>query len=300
MAGGQERILKRRIKSVRATKKITKAMELIAASRIVKAISRINDGRPYMAAMTKVVEDLAASSGLAKSIYLDDPKPGTRALLVITADRGLCGSFNSAPLRFVERSLVDAQKLGGTIEIVAVGKKAKGFFNYRTIAMVDALTGVTDRPTFEHARQIAKVVFDLYDNGTVTTVDVVTTRFYSAGSQKLEVVPLLPIDPAKFIRAGAGPSLDFEVEPSPEEIINPLLRLYVEEIIFALLLEASAAEHAYRQRAMKSATENAEELATKYTRIMNRARQDAITTEIMEIVGGAEALRSAGDNYELD
>ena len=300
MAGGQERILKRRIKSVQATKKITKAMELIAASRIVKAMGRIHDARPYLGAMTKVVEDLAASSGLPKSAYLADPKPGARGFLVITADRGLCGSFNSAPLRLVERTIAELRLVNSSFQIVAVGKKAMGFFKYRQIPVGTAVLGVTDRPSYAHAQEIAKAVLTMFDNGDVATVDAITTRFYSSGSQKLEVIPLLPIEPEKFMKGIRGVALDFEVEPSPEDIIDPLLRLYVEEMIFALLLEASASEHAYRQRAMKSATENAEELIKKYTRIMNRARQDAITTEIMEIVGGAEALRGAGDIEELE
>ena len=297
MAGGQERILRRRIKSVQATKKITKAMELIAASRIVKAMNRINDARPYLNAMTKVVEDLAASSGLPKSRYLADPQPGPRGMLVITADRGLCGSFNSAALRMVEKAVAQP---GAQTKIVAVGKKAHGFFRYREIPVEHQVLGVTDRPTYAHAQEIAQTVLSLYDSGEVTTVDAFTTRFLSAGSQRLEVIPILPIDPEKFVSGTRGQSLDFEIEPSPEDLIDPLLRLYVEEMIFALLLEASASEHAYRQRAMKSATENAEELIKKYTRIMNRARQDAITTEIMEIVGGAEALRASDDLEELE
>ena len=300
MAGGQERILKRRIKSVQATKKITKAMELIAASRIVKAMGRINDARPYLGAMTKVVEDLAASAGLPKSTYLAEPLAGARGFLVIGSDRGLCGSFNSAALRLVEGSIKELARHGGAFSLVTVGKKAQGFFRYRQIAIAHSVVGVTERPAYAHAQEIADAVLAMFDSGAATTIDVVTTRFYSSGLQKLEVIPLLPIEPEKFTKGLSGPALDFEVEPSPEEIIDPLLRMYVAEVIFALLLEASASEYAYRQRAMKSATENAEELIKKYTRIMNRARQDSITTEIMEIVGGAEALRGAASSDELE
>lgn len=300
MAGGQERILRRRIKSVQATKKITKAMELIAASRIVKAMGRINDARPYFVSMSSVIEQFASSAGLPKSKYLGDPKVGARGLLVVTSDRGLCGSFNSAPLRFVERKLLSAKGTGEQYRILCVGKKGINFFGYRNIDLDLALLGVSERPTYEHARTVAKAVLDLFDSGAVTSVDIVTTRFYSAGSQKMEVIPLLPIDPATLVASGGGDSsLSFEVEPAPEEIIDPLMALFIEEKIFAYLLEASASEYAYKQRAMKSATENAEELVKKYTRIMNRARQDAITTEIMEIVGGAEALRSS-DSEALD
>lgn len=292
MAGGQERILKRRIKSIQSTKKITKAFELIAASRIVKAMARMNDAKPYYEAMIRVIEQFSSSAGLPKSKYLVDPEPGNRGLLVITADRGLCGSFNSAPLRFCEKVIAEVKASGRDTMIVAVGKKASNFFAYRSIDVSFAIQSVTERPTYEQACVIAAEVLDLYDNDKVTTFDVVTTRFYSAGSQKLEIVPLLPIDPISLLASGSGPSLDFEIEPSPEQIVDPLLRSFIEEKIFALLLEAAAAEQAFRQRAMKSATENAEELIKKYTIIMNRARQDSITTEIMEIVGGAEAMKT--------
>ena len=297
MAGGQERVLRRRIKSVQATKKITKAMELIAASRIVRAMGRINEAKPFYESMVAVVEDIASSAGLPKSRYFT-PEPGNgRGIVVVTSDRGLCGSFNSAPLRFIEKLLARQSSSQGEIRLFGVGKKAVAFFNYRGVALDLALMGVSERPTYEHARTIASSVLDAYDSGRVSSVDVLTTRFISAGNQRMEMVPLLPIDPDSL--KGGGSNLDFEIEPSAEDIIDPLLRLYVEETIFTLLLEASASEYAYKQRAMKAATENAEELVKKYTRIMNRARQDAITTEIMEIVGGAEALKGSGDSDEL-
>ncbi len=297
MAGGQERVLRRRIKSVQATKKITKAMELIAASRIVRAMGRINEAKPFYESLVAVVEDIAGSAGLPKSRYFSPEPGGARAIVVVTSDRGLCGSFNSAPLRFVEKLLAREGSDQGRIRLFGVGKKAVAFFNYRGVALDLSLMGVSERPTYEHARTIAASVLEAYDSGVVSSVDVLTTRFISAGNQRMEMVPLLPIDPDSL--KGGGSTLDFEIEPSPEEIIDPLLRLYVEETIFTLLLEASASEYAYKQRAMKAATENAEELVKKYTRIMNRARQDAITTEIMEIVGGAEALKGSGDGDDL-
>lgn len=294
MAGGQERVLKRRIKSIQSTKKITKAFELIAASRIVKAMVRMNDARPYFEAMSHVVHQFTSSAGLPKSKYIVDPIRGDRAILVITADRGLCGAYNSAPLRLLEKALIQSEAEVGAskIKVIAVGKKAIKFLAYRSIEVSFALSGVTERPTYEHARQIASSVFELYDNEVVTTVDIISTRFFSAGKQKLEVVPILPVDPNALVSSPTAQTLDFEIEPSAEGLIDPLIRSYVEEKIFGLLLEAAAAEQAYRQRAMKAATENAQDLISKYTIIMNRARQDSITTEIMEIIGGAEAMKA--------
>ena len=293
MAGGQERILRRRIKSVQSTKKITKAMELIAASRIVKAMARISAARPYYEELVGVVRDLSASSGLPKSVFLGAaPVADKKGILAITADRTLCGAYNSSVLRATERQIQSFKKADKGLFLIAVGRKANSYLKYREVPIEASFTGITDRPTYDDARAIAAPLLEAYESGQVESFDIISNRFYSAGNQQLEVTPLLPLDLARFGSTESVQSLDFEIEPSPEAIVDPLLRMFVEETIFAILLEASAAEHAARQRAMKAASDNAEELIKTLSRVMNRARQDSITTEITEIVGGAEALGS--------
>lgn len=291
MAGGQERILRRRIKSVQSTKKITKAMELIAASRIVKAMGRISAAKPYYEELLGVVRDIVASSGLPSSVFLGEPPSAEkRGILTITADRTLCGAYNSSALRATERLMRTYSEEGKDSFIVTVGRRASSYFRYREVPVMASFFDVTDRPTYDQARSIAAPILAAYESGEVESVVIISNRFFSAGNQQLVTTPLLPIDPTSFVTAESAASLDFEIEPSPEAIIDQLLRLFVEETIFAILLEASAAEHAARQRAMKAASDNAEELIKTLSRVMNRARQDSITTEITEIVGGAEAL----------
>lgn len=291
MAGGQERILRRRIKSVQSTKKITKAMELIAASRIVKAMGRISGAKPYYQEFLGVVRDIAASSGLPNSVFLGEPPAADKkGILTITADRTLCGAYNSSALRATERLVGAYREEGKDSFIVTVGRRASSYFRYREVPVMASFLDVTDRPTYDQARSIAAPILAAYESGEVESVVIISNRFYSAGNQQLVTTPLLPIDPTSFVTEESRVSLDFEIEPSPEAIIDQLLRLFVEETIFAILLEASAAEHAARQRAMKAASDNAEELIKTLSRVMNRARQDSITTEITEIVGGAEAL----------
>jgi F-type H+-transporting ATPase subunit gamma len=299
MAGGQERVLKRRIRSVQSTKKITRAMELIAASRIVKAQARVLAARPYSDQITEVIHHLA-QGGAGVSSPLLQPREEVRkvAYVVLTADRGLCGAYNTSVIRQAERSLKAQQAQGRDYSLVLVGKKAESYFRFRRYRIDAAFTGMSDTPTYEDARQVAHAVSAPFEAGEVDQVQLVYTRFVSAGTQVVEEVTLMPLDPAGLGLAEAGaeagsgqPSASYEFEPGADEILTRLLPRYVEARIFAAQLDAAASEHAARQRAMKAATDNADELIKSLTRVMNRARQDAITTEIMEIVGGAEALR---------
>ena len=304
MAGGQERILKRRIASVQSTKKITRAMELIAASRIVKAQGAVQAAIPYSEQITKVVADLAASGGASESPLLNPrDEVRTSAHIVITADRGLCGAYNSSVIRAAEGSMREDVEAGVDHALVVVGRKAEGYFRYRNFDIDGAYTGFSDQPTYEDARTIGRMVAEKYVSGEYDKVELVYTRFVSAGSQEVVRRPLLPLE-QDVVTGGDGRPEDedgnaanasYEFEPSPAAILDSLLPRYVEARIFAALLNAAASEHAARQRAMKAATDNADELIKSLSRVMNRARQDAITTEIMEIVGGAEAL-SAGDS----
>ena len=295
MAGGQERILRGRIRSVQATKKITRAMELIAASRIVKAQQRVAAAVPYSNQITEVVRDLAAAGGASQSPLLADREVRTTAYVAITADRGLCGGYNAGIQRATEGEIKADVLAGKEYQVIAVGRKAEGYFRFRGYNIVKAFAGFSDNPTYADAKAIGEYVVELYTSGAVDRVELVYTRFVSAGTQEVVRRPLVPLE--RGVTGGgskapesSGAAADFEFEPDPGTILDTLLPRYVEARIYAALLNAAASEHAFRQRAMKSATDNAEELIKSLSRIMNRARQDSITTEIMEIVSGAEAL----------
>jgi F-type H+-transporting ATPase subunit gamma len=298
MAGGQERILRGRIRTVQATKKITRAMELIAASRIVKAQQRVQAAVPYSDKITDVVKDLAvggAGGDLPLLVGRDEVR--TTCYVVITADRGLAGGYNAGVQRAAEGEIkADAQR-GQSYVIIPVGRKAEGYFRFRGYRLGRAFTGFSDAPSYADARTVGDHVIGLFTTGEVDRVELVYTRFISAGTQEVVLRPLVPLT-AETVSGGdgrpaegtGGPQAAYEFEPDPATILDALLPRYVEARIYAALLNAAASEHAFRQRAMKAATDNAEELIKTLSRIMNRARQDAITTEIMEIVGGAEAL----------
>lgn len=299
MAGGQERILRRRIKSVESTKKITRAMELIAATRVVKAQERAAASRPYAEEITAVILDLVRAGAARESALLRDYTDArTTAMVVITSDRGLCGAYNSTMIRNAERELIDRRADGLDYALFVVGKKAQTYFTFRGYKIEETFLGVTDQPNYDQARAVASAVRRRFEAGEFREVDLVYWRFLSAGNQEPVIRRFLPlqIDESE----ADGPASDLEYEPNPTVILDELLPRYVESRIFSAMLDASASEHAARQRAMKAATDNAEELKTNLTRVMNRARQDAITTEIMEIVGGAEALKAdKGSAHEL-
>jgi F-type H+-transporting ATPase subunit gamma len=318
MAGGQERILRRRIKSIQSTKKITKAMELIAASQIVRAQGRIVAARPYEEGMARIVLEAATGDPVAAGNLLGTPEKIEKvAVLSVVADRGLCGGYNTSVFRATERHLSAATADNIEYRLFTVGKKAQGHFRFRRQPVEQSFIGMSERPTFEDARAVAAAVLTPFVNGEVDQVMIVSTRFLSAGSQSVDVKQLLPlVDP----RQGSDPVTEHgdgasaagsarnddgddrsgytEFEPDAAELLETLVPRAAETAIFAALLEASASELTARQRAMAAATDNAEELVKKYSRIMNRARQDTITTEIMEIVSGAEALRAGADEDE--
>ena len=300
MAGGQERILRGRIRSVQATKKITRAMELIAASRIVKAQQRVLAAVPYSEQITEVVRDLAAAGGSTDSPLLGNRETIKKVCYVsITADRGLCGGYNSGVLRATEAEIKVDVKEGRDYIVVPVGRKAEGYLRFRDYNLGTPFNGFSDQPSYANAKEIGEYVVDLYASGAVDKVVLVYTRFITSGLQEVVLRPLVPLE-RSVVEGGDGKpgtdgaSADYEYEPDPTSILETLIPRYIEARVYAALLNAAASEHAFRQRAMKSATDNAEELIKNLSRIMNRARQDSITTEIMEIVSGAEAL--SGDS----
>src|SRR5579875_2212066 len=291
MAGGQERILRRRIRSIQSTMKITRAMELIAASRIVRAQQAIAATRPYVEKMAEVVSHLSRTPEARRHPLFREPSSVRRAAVVaIAGDRGLSGPYNSSVLRATERVIADHAAAGHEVVLIAVGRRVSSYFRYRNREVASSFTGMADRPTVEDAATVAAAVMAPYEAGDIDQIDLIYTHFESMGRQYVSTRTLVPItppdfDPNEFV-------VDYDYEPEPGALLDRLLPSWLQGELLAALLSASAAEYAARQRAMKAATDNADELMTSLTRIMNRARQDSITTEIMEIVGGAEALRS--------
>jgi F-type H+-transporting ATPase subunit gamma len=305
MAGGQERILKGRISAMQSTKKITRAMELIAGSRIVKAQQRVQAAVPYSEQITEVVKDLAAAGASVESPLLAGRgEIKTTCYVVITADRGLCGGYNAGVQRAAEGE-IKAEVLGGnSYSLIPVGRKAEGYFKFRGYELGQVFTGFSDLPSYDDARRIGEHVVHLYSSEQVDKVELIYTRFITSGSQEVVQRPLVPLS-EDTVAAGDGlagtTAGGYEFEPDPSTILDALLPRYIEARVYAALLNAAASEHAFRQRAMKSATDNAEELIKHLSIVMNRARQDSITAEIMEIVGGAESLEGdAGDTLALD
>ena len=295
MAGGQERVLRRRIRSVQSTRKITKAMELIAASRIVRAQARIAANRPFRQGMERVLRLTVAEDPTAAKRLLERPEsPKHVGILAIAGDRGLAGSYNTGVLRATERLVAEHKANGAEVTVWSVGKKAAPYFRYRGVEPAHSFQGFADRPEFADARYIAAIVAAPFEAGEIDLVEMVSTRFISAGTQKVERTQMLPlplpeVDEDQPERTGGYT----EFEPDPEKLLVNLAPRALEAEIFAALLEGAASFFTAQQRAMAAATDNADELARTLTRVMNRARQDAITTEIMEIVGGAEALRQS-------
>ena len=292
---GKLREVRRRIRSVKSTQKITRAMELIAASRIVKAQARSEAARPYAEEISRIVADLVAGGGGGSPLLQSRDTVSTVGVLAVTADRGLAGAYNTNVLRLVEGERRRATADGIGNEVYVYGRKALSYFRYREVPRAGEWTGVSDTPPYTVAKEIGATLVADYLAGKVDRVVIAYTDYKSIVSQKATVVQLLPVvAPPREEEVGIRAVVEFE--PSAEAILDTLLPRYVESRVFACLLDAAASEHAARRRAMKAATDNADELIKILTRDANRARQSEITTEISEIVGGAEAL--AADREE--
>ena len=270
--------------------KITRAMELIATSRIAKARVRVTQNQPYTEKMNEVIRNLGAGSGAVSHPLLERREVKTAGVVVVTSDRGLAGGYNSSIIRMAEQRIGELEDEGKDVRLYTVGDKAKAYFAYRKFEIEHAWLGVTDTPAYGDARAIGNVLLEEYESERVDSVEVFTTRYRSALTQTPVQWAVLPIEPPASDTATHEPGVAYTFEPSPEAILARLLPRYLEGAIFGVLLEASASEHAARRRAMKAATENAEDLVRLLTREANQARQAEITTEISEIVGGAEAL----------
>lgn len=292
MAGsGQIRQLRRRIKSVKSTQKITRAMEMIAASRIVKAQRRMNAMLPYAEQITEVIKGLAASNDVSDHPLLAPHEQIRRvAVIVITSDRGLAGAYNTNVVKRAERVIREEEAQGREVVLYCVGNKGREYFAFRGREAAKAWEGISDTPAFTDAQSVGTAFTEPYAAGELDKVWLVFTDFVSALTQVPAAMTLLPVDPEEFSGGSDAVDPEFVFEPDPASILSLLIPSYVEAKVFAGLLESAASEHASRQRAMKSATDNADEVVEKLSRVMNAARQEQITTEISEIVGGAEAL----------
>ena len=293
-----------RIKSTESMKKITRAMELIAASRIIKAQHRAQSAAPYARELTRAVSALATYSNVDHPMTTEPENPRRAAILIVSSDRGLAGAYSSSVIKEAERLVVTLSEEGKEVRTYLCGRKAEAYFRFRNRPVVQSWTGFSDQPSYDAAAEVGDALIEAFmaetgdadpDGRAVDEVHVVYTRFKSMLVQEPTAVRLLPLE---VVEGEAAPSSDevlplYEFEPSAEAVLDSLLPRYVQSRIFFAFLQAAASELAARQKAMKSATDNAEELIKKYTRIANQARQAGITQEISEIVGGVNALADA-------
>ena len=293
MASAELRIIRRRIASVSATRKITRAMELIAASRIVKAQQRVLQSRPYVSSLIEVISNVGRDAGGTGHLLSEVRDVSTVGIVVISSDRGLAGAYNANLIRMTERAIGHHTLEGRDTRLFVIGRKAQGYLRFRGYRTDQTFLGMTDRPNYGYARAVANLVIESYVSGEVDAVEVFYTDYRSVLHQIPTRVELLPVQPPTDGESPEERSVSYSYEPSAEEILSRILPRYVEAAIFGFLLESSASEHASRQRAMKAATDNAAELTKVLTRVANQARQAEITTEISEIVGGAEALMAS-------
>jgi len=290
------RDIKKRIGSVQSTRQITRTMEMVATAKIKKAQERIESARPYALSMMEVLGNVARfAKGAEHPLLREHGKRERVVVIAVTSDRGLAGAFNSNILRLTEGVIRDETAAGAEVDVIAVGKKAVGYFRYRGLEPIAAYRDISDKPTFADAKSIAAHVIPTYAAEDVDAVHVVFNRFKNVAEQKPEIHQLLPIERRVMAEAAedveaARVTAEYQFEPDAESVLELLLPTYVETLIYRALMESAASEHGARRTAMKSATDNAGEMILTLTRSYNRARQAAITNEIAEIVGGAAAL----------
>ena len=297
--GAQLRGYRARIKSAQTTKKITRAMELIAASRIQKALARVKASAPYARAVTRAVSAVATYSNV-NHVLTTEPEKITRAAIVVFAsDRGLAGAFNANALRASEELATLLQNQGKEVVYYLIGRRAVGYFSFRKRAFEKVWTGDTDSPQFATAQEIGETLVAKFmqpeDEGGVNEIHIVYNRFVSMLTQEPEMVRLLPLEIVDGVEDPGDTQVFplYEFEPDPDTVLDALLPVYIDSRIFNALLQSAASKHAATQKAMKSASDNADTLIRDYTRLANNARQAEITQQISEIVGGADALSSA-------
>ncbi|MET4781906.1 F0F1 ATP synthase subunit gamma [Glaciihabitans sp. UYNi722] len=294
--GAQLRVYRQKIKSAQTTKKITRAMELISASRIQKALGRVQASGPYARAVTRAVSAVATFSNIDHLLTTEPEKVERAAVVIFSSDRGLAGAFNTNVLREAEELSTLLRSQGKEIVYYLVGRKAVGYFAFRRREAVQEWIGGTDSPAFELAKEIGETLVAKFiqpaSEGGVDEIHVVYNRFVNMLTQTPEVVRLLPLEVVEGVEVPEDDDILplYEFEPEAGDVLDALLPVYIESRIFNALLQSAASKHAATQRAMKSASDNADKLITDYTRLANNARQSEITQQISEIVGGADAL----------
>ena len=301
------RELRGRIKSASSIKKITKAQELIATSRIAKAQARVDAARPYATEITNMLTELAGASALDHPLLVERENPKRAGVLVVSSDRGLCGGYNANVLRRAEELFALLRDEGKTPVLYVVGRKALGYYSFRQRQVAESWTGFSERPEYDHAKEIAGTLVQAFQSGAdddgddagadgilgVDELHIVSTEFRSMLSQTAVALRIAPMVVEYVGEPETGPHTLYSFEPSAENLFDALLPRYIATRVYAALLEAAASESASRRRAMKSATDNADDLIKALTLAANRERQAQITQEISEIVGGANALADA-------
>jgi len=292
--GTKLRVLRRRIRSVQSTMQITRAMELVAASRIARAQQRVEAARPYAELLTRAMEDIARQTGSFVHPLLEERETPERAgVLLVTSDRGLAGSYNASVLRLAEGLMREIRGRGLKPTVYACGKKGISYLRFRGVALEGTWSGFSEVPSFSAAHEIGRRLIDDFTERRIDELHAVYTDFRSAFTLRPTAKRFLPVSPEEVQKLKGQPHAEYIFEPEPAVILGEMLPLYVIAKVYAALLESAASENAARRRAMKSATDNAEGLIKVLTRQANRARQDEITGEIVEIVGAAEALVEA-------
>jgi len=306
---GQVQQLRRRIRTVRSTKKIAKAQELVATSRIAKAQERVAASQPYAEAITQVLTALASNASVDNPLLIPRERVRRAGILLITSDRGLAGAYNANAIRTCEQLISRLRADGKDVALYVIGRKGVGYYRFRNRPIEASWTGFSERPGYEDARRVGESLLEAFIAGAddsdtehgpdgvrgVDELHIVSTHFQSLMTQTAEAHFLAPMEVEEREREpGLRPAYEFE--PEAEELLEALLPKYLNTRIYAALLESAASESASRRRAMKAASDNADDLLKRYTREMNSARQAAITQEISEIVGGANALATAGSD----
>jgi F-type H+-transporting ATPase subunit gamma len=296
--GAQLRVYRQKIRGAQTTKKITRAMELISASRIHKAMQRVQASTPYSRAVTRAVSAVATYSNVEHILTTEAENPTRAAIVLFTSDRGLAGPFNSQVIREANELRSRLEGEGKQVVHYLIGRKAVGYFGFRRHEWERDWTGETDSPVIDTAREIAEAIVARFvqptEEGGVDEIHVVFNRFVSMLTQEPETVRLLPLEVAEGADDDSSEVYPlYEFEPEAGDVLDALLPVYIESRLYNAMLQSAAAKHAATQKAMKSASDNADKLIRDYTRLANNARQAEITQQISEIVGGADALSSA-------
>jgi len=287
--------IKRKIKSVKGTQKTTRAMKLVSSAKLRRAEQVVKASKAYALKISDMIEEIAAN--IAKSQEeLDHPyfksvaKPKTVDIVVVTSDKGLCGGFNSQTIKYVNSEIAKFETQGATVRLRVIGKKAISYYTFQKRAMLDKVEGLSSTPNYEKAAEFVKRVVESYLNGETDKVVLVHNGYVNMITQEIRRDNLLPLDPNDFVPKAVSTS-ELEIEPDDDSVLEALLNRYFEYTMYYALIDSLAAEHSARMQAMDAATNNAKEMVKSLTVKYNKARQEAITTELIEIISGVEAMK---------